>query len=132
MRQDQYRFQTRPQRIEREDSANRVQELSKVSSYTPGHWKSYIPHEISLSSDKRSQRAPSYYNHRTGEPNYDTNGEDDSRVRSILSVRKEEERRRQESAIRKVKELQEKVLPMVRGGNRDEDEGVWIGWQSRI
>ena len=52
-------------------------------------------------------------------------------MRSILSSRKEEERRRQESAIKKVKELQDKVLPMVRG-NREEDDGVYIGWQSRI
>lgn len=118
MRQEAYKFQTRQHKIDREDSSSRPQELSKVSSYTPGHWKSYIPHEISLSSEKRSQRTPSYYNHRTGEPNYETNGEDDSRVRSILTARKEEERRRQESVLRKVKELQEKVLPMVRG-NRE-------------
>jgi hypothetical protein len=32
--------------------------------------------------------------------------------------------------MRKVRELQEKVLPLVKG-NRDE-EGMWIGWQSRI
>lgn len=57
--------------------------------------------------------------------------EDDSRIRSILSSRKEEERKRQESAMRKVRELQEKVLPMVKP-NREEEEGVWIGWQSRI
>lgn len=94
MRTELYKFQTRQQKIEREDSATRPQELSKVSSYTPGHWKSYIPHEISLSSEKRSQRVPSYYNYRNGEPNYDT-AEEDSRVRSILSVRKEEERKRQ-------------------------------------
>lgn len=94
MKTELYKFQTRQQKIEREDSATRPQELSKVSSYTPGHWKSYIPHEISLSSEKRSQRVPSYYNYRNGEPNYDT-AEEDSRVRSILSVRKEEERKRQ-------------------------------------
>jgi hypothetical protein len=33
--------------------------------------------------------------------------------------------------MRKVRELQEKVLPLVKG-NRDEEEGMWIGWQSRI
>jgi hypothetical protein len=33
--------------------------------------------------------------------------------------------------MRKVRELQEKVLPMVRG-SRVEEEGIWIGWQSRI
>ena len=34
--------------------------------------------------------------------------------------------------MKKVRELQEKVLPMVRGGSREEEEGVWIGWQSRM
>ena len=105
--------------------------MSKVSSYTPGNWKSYIPHEISLSSEKRSGRTPSYHNKQVSDPNYEANGEEDSRIRSILSSRKEEERRRQESALRKVRELQEKVLPMVKG-NREEEDGVWIGWQSRI
>lgn len=33
--------------------------------------------------------------------------------------------------MKKVRELQEKVLPLVKGG-REEDEGLWIGWQSRI
>jgi hypothetical protein len=61
MRQDPNKFQSRQQKIGREKSATRPQELSKVSSYTPGHWKSYIPHEISLSSEKRSNRTPSYY-----------------------------------------------------------------------
>jgi|LakMenEpi03Aug12_release.lakeMendotaPanAssembly.Ray.scaffolds.fasta_scaffold2860081_1 hypothetical protein len=33
--------------------------------------------------------------------------------------------------MRKVRELQDKVLPLVKGG-RDEEEGVVIGWQSKI
>ena len=44
MRQEAYKFQTRQQKIEREDSSIRSGELNKASSYTAGHWKNYIPH----------------------------------------------------------------------------------------
>ena len=33
-------------------------------------------------------------------------------------------------ALKKVRELQEKVLPMVKGG-REEEDGQLIGWQAR-
>ena len=84
-----YKFQTRQQKIEqREDSSSRYSDLHKINSYTPGHWKNYIPTEVSYSTEKRSIKTPSYYN-RAEEANYDVNIEEDSRIKSILNSRKE-------------------------------------------
>ena len=125
-----------PRLDHRDESAGRGPEIPKTSSYTPGTWKNYVPHEISLSHDKRTPgRTPSsahLHHPYRNEANYESNGEEDSRVRAILSSRREEERRRQESALKKVRELQDRVLPMVRGGGREDGEEVWVGWQSRV
>jgi len=64
MREDIYKFQNRQREREREDSASRERELIKANSYAPGQWKSYVPHEISQSSEKRLIKTPSYYNNR--------------------------------------------------------------------
>lgn len=47
---EMYKFQARQQKIEREDSSSKYSDLQKVSSYTPGHWKNYIPTEVSHST----------------------------------------------------------------------------------
>lgn len=109
--QEGYRYQPRLHRLDNDDSTPPHYPLSKTPSYSPA-WK---PYEPTVTPSRSSV--------------YDD--EEDSRVSSILRERREEERRRQESAMKKVRELQERVLPMVHG-DRNGEEGVLVGWQARI
>ncbi len=110
-RQEGYRYQPRFHKLDNDEPSPQHYPLTKTPSYSPT-WKPYEP-------TVTPSRSSVYED------------EEDSRVSSILRERREEERRRQESALKKVRELQDRVLPMVRG-DRNGEEGVLMGWQARI